>query len=154
MKLTIIVLLAIAIIFVALITKSRNAKNGMVAKAKPVLTKNEQPTWWLINEVCPSMDLVPLAQVAFSAFLTTELKARNQIAQKRADFVICNKAFWPVAVIEIDDSSHKGKEDKDAERDLLITSAGLDVFRYKGTPARERLLSDLMSVRKRDMKMK
>ena len=35
-----------------------------------------------------------------------------------------------LAVIELDDASHKRKKDKDAKRDAIITAAGLRVIRY------------------------
>ncbi|CAN5906963.1 hypothetical protein BH11PSE12_BH11PSE12_17230 [soil metagenome] len=78
---------------------------------------------------------IVLAQVAFSALLkTTEQTTRNKFDRKVADFVICNKAFEVIAIIELDDSSHKGKEEQDAERDSLLINAGYKVIRYKKTP--------------------
>lgn len=111
-------------------------------KAKPVLTMNEQPTFSRLKEAVPEYSV--LAQVSFSAMLTTSGYAtRNRFNRKMADFVICDRGFNVVAVVELDDASHKGREDKDAERDAMFVEAGLKVIRYKRTPSTEQIRKDL-----------
>ena len=111
-------------------------------KAKPVLTMNEQPTFNRLKDALPEYSV--LAQVSFSAMITSTGQAtRNRFNRKMADFVICDKAFNVVAVVELDDSSHKGREDKDAERDEMLKEAGLKVIRYKRTPSAEQVRKDL-----------
>lgn len=111
-------------------------------KAKPVLTMNEQPTFNRLKDALPEYSV--LAQVSFSAMITSTGQAtRNRFNRKMADFVICDKAFNVVAVVELDDSSHKGREDKDAERDEMLKEAGLKVIRYKRTPSTEQVRKDL-----------
>jgi very-short-patch-repair endonuclease len=150
--LLLLIIIMAAIVFIAIAVKNKEVKVASFdIKQKTVLTKNEQPTWWVLNDACKELDLVALAQVSFSAFLATDLKNRGRIAQKRVDFLVCRKSFKPVAVIEIDDSSHKGKEDKDADRDQLLKRAGIAVFRYKGTPSREQLTQDVIKINKNDM---
>lgn len=110
--------------------------------AKTVLTMNEQPTFHRLKEALPEYSV--LAQVSFCAMITaTGWATRNRFNRKMADFVICDKAFNVVAVVELDDSSHKGREDKDAERDAMLTEAGLKVIRYKRTPSKEQIRKDL-----------
>lgn len=112
--------------------KNRNAKRNPI-KGKPIITMNEQPTFMKLKEALP--EHIILAQVAFSAFMTAQGYAtRNLFNRKVADFVVLDKAFNIVAIIELDDSSHKGKEKLDAERDALIHEAGFKVIRYKRTP--------------------
>jgi very-short-patch-repair endonuclease len=73
--------------------------------------------------------------VSFSALLSATSQAdRNSFNRKMADFVVCNKAFEVLAVIELDDSSHNGKEDEDGKRDELLKKAGYNVMRYKHVP--------------------
>jgi very-short-patch-repair endonuclease len=97
------------------------------------LTLNEQPMYFRLAEAFP--DHVVLAQVAFSALLSCKDNAtRNRFDRKRADFVLCTKAFEVVAVVELDDSSHKGREEQDASRDKYLKDAGYWVLRYKQVP--------------------
>ncbi|MEQ1088784.1 DUF2726 domain-containing protein [Acinetobacter seifertii] len=113
-------------------SKNRNAKRNPI-KGKPIITMNEQPTFMKLKEALP--EHIILAQVAFSAFMTAQGYAtRNLFNRKVADFVVLDKAFNIVAIVELDDSSHKGKEKFDAERDALIHEAGFKVIRYKRTP--------------------
>ncbi|EXE69958.1 DUF2726 domain-containing protein [Acinetobacter nosocomialis] len=113
-------------------SKNRNAKRTPI-KGKPIITMNEQPTFMKLKEALP--EHIILAQVAFSAFMTAQGYAtRNLFNRKVADFVVLDKAFNIVAIVELDDSSHKGKEKFDAERDALIHEAGFKVIRYKRTP--------------------
>ncbi|PTV52751.1 DUF2726 domain-containing protein [Acinetobacter seifertii] len=113
-------------------SKNRSAKRNPI-KGKRIITMNEQPTFMKLKEALP--EHIILAQVAFSAFMTAQGYAtRNLFNRKVADFVVLDKAFNIVAIIELDDSSHKGKEKFDAERDALIHEAGFKVIRYKRTP--------------------
>ncbi|MBJ9424086.1 DUF2726 domain-containing protein [Acinetobacter seifertii] len=113
-------------------SKNRNAKRNPI-KGKRIITMNEQPTFMKLKEALP--EHIILAQVAFSAFMTAQGYAtRNLFNRKVADFVVLDKAFNIVAIVELDDSSHKGKENFDAERDALIHEAGFKVIRYKRTP--------------------
>jgi very-short-patch-repair endonuclease len=90
-------------------------------------------------------DQIVLAQVAFSALVTTkERAARNTFDRKVADFVICNKAFEVQAVIELDDASHKGRELQDEKRIASLIQAGHKVLRYKTVPNIETLQKDLI----------
>jgi very-short-patch-repair endonuclease len=58
--------------------------------------------------------------------------------------VVCDKAFQVLAVIELDDASHKGKTDKDAARDAMLVSAGYRVLRYPNIPDLDRVRSDFL----------
>ncbi|ARG17750.1 DUF2726 domain-containing protein [Acinetobacter nosocomialis] len=132
-----IFLIAIMILAILSVLKKGESKNRNVKrtpiKGKPIITMNEQPTFMKLKEALP--EHIILAQVAFSAFMTAQGYAtRNLFNRKVADFVVLDKAFNIVAIVELDDSSHKGKEKFDAERDALIHEAGFKVIRYKRTP--------------------
>ncbi|WP_374295361.1 DUF2726 domain-containing protein [Acinetobacter sp.] len=110
-------------------------------KAKRVLTMNEQPTFLRLKEALPEHHV--LAQVSFNAFMTAKGYAtRNLFNRKVADFVVLDNKFNVVAIVELDDSSHKGKEGRDAERDALIAEAGYKVIHYKRTPEIEKIKLD------------
>ncbi|WP_268762609.1 DUF2726 domain-containing protein [Herbaspirillum hiltneri] len=84
-----------------------------------------------------------LGQVAFSAMLKTKSRAtRNRFDRKIADFVILSKAFEVLAVIELDDASHKNRERLDRERQALLTDAGYRVIRYNNVPNVEQVRKD------------
>ncbi|AKZ64272.1 hypothetical protein F506_17800 [Herbaspirillum hiltneri N3] len=86
---------------------------------------------------------VVLGQVAFSAMLKTKSRAtRNRFDRKIADFVILSKAFEVLAVIELDDASHKNRERLDRERQALLTDAGYRVIRYNNVPNVEQVRKD------------
>ena len=53
---------------------------------------------------------------------------KDSFNRKVADFVVIDKNFNIVAIVELDDSSHKGQEDNDAERDALVNEAGTSVL--------------------------
>ncbi|MDH2017609.1 DUF2726 domain-containing protein [Acinetobacter ursingii] len=110
-----------------------NSKERNPIKGKRILTMNEQPTFFRLREALP--EHIVLAQVAFSAFMTAKgFPTRNLFNRKVADFVVLDKSLNIVAIVELDDSSHKGNEDKDSDRDALVAEAGYRVIRYKRTP--------------------
>jgi len=85
---------------------------------------------------------VVLAQVAFSALVDTrDRPTRNTFNRKVADFVLCDKSFAVIAVIELDDKSHRGREATDADRDAILVRAGYRVLRFKNVPDSADLLT-------------
>lgn len=142
-----IIIVVIAFIAFAVIAASANkgksakGKNETPIKAKRVLTMNEQPTFNRLREALP--ENIVLAQVSFGALLSTTGQAtRNKFNRKIADFVVLDKSFNVVAVVELDDKSHKGKEKQDAERDAMLIEAGYRVIRYPRTPDLDKVKAD------------
>ncbi|MEB3753746.1 DUF2726 domain-containing protein [Acinetobacter sp. MD2(2019)] len=126
----------------------KNLKNEQGSKGnrtpitgKRPLTMNEQPMFIRLIESLPEYGV--LAQVAFSSFMTAKGYAtRNLFNRKVADFVVIDKNFNVVAIVELDDSSHKGRENNDANRDALVNEAGFRVIRYNRTPEKSQIRSD------------
>lgn len=136
-----IVIFAIVGMVLGSANKGKPKGKRTTIKGKRIITMNEQPTFLRLREALPEHFV--LAQVAFSAFMTASGYAtRNLFNRKVADFVVLDKQFNIVAIVELDDSSHKGKEDKDADRDALIAEAGFRVIRYKRTPDLEQVRTD------------
>ncbi len=138
-----ILLVVIIVVIGAALTNTQKGNRGTrnPIKSKRVLTMNEQPTFLRLKEALPEHHV--LAQVSFNAFMTAKGYAtRNLFNRKVADFVVLDNKFNVVAIVELDDSSHKGKEGKDAERDALIAEAGYKVIRYKRTPEIEKVKLD------------
>ncbi|WP_257720742.1 DUF2726 domain-containing protein [Roseateles depolymerans] len=97
------------------------------------MTPREQSMYFRLVETFP--DHVVLAQVAFSAILTTKDRpTRATFDRKVCDFVLCSKGFEVIAVIELDDASHQGREQADAKRQALLTRAGYRVERFAQIP--------------------
>lgn len=102
-------------------------------RARKLLTEREQPMFYRLQQTFP--EYVVLTQVAFSALLTAkDMPTRATFNRKVADFVLTNKAFEVVAVIELDDASHKGREVQDSRRDTMLERAGYRVLRFKHVP--------------------
>lgn len=130
------VLAAVALLLQAEAKKSSRG-SAESPKARPPLTEREQVMYFRLREALP--DHIVLAQVAMSAIMTASTQAaRNRFDRKVIDFVVCNKAFEVVAVVELDDSSHRGKEAADDRRDKLVKSAGYRAVRFTSVPSADR----------------
>ena len=85
-----------------------------------------------------------LTQVAFSALITSDhYKIRNQFNRKVTDFVILDQEMNVLAIIELDDPSHIGKELEDKKRDQMLLEAGYKVHRYTQIPSVKQLQMDI-----------
>lgn len=139
--------IALAVAVVALMAlgglkaKGNGLRPGDLRRKAP-LTKREQAMFFRLTETFP--ELVVLSQVSFSALISGKTRtARNRFDRKYADFVLCTKAFEVVAVVELDDASHKGREAQDKERASLLTMAGYTLMRFKQVPNAGDLLKAL-----------
>jgi very-short-patch-repair endonuclease len=125
-------LLLVAVLLAVVKGKAQPGAKEPPTARKP-LTEREQAMFFRLQEAMPSH--VVLAQTAFSALLDAKTTAtRNTFDRKVADFVICTKAFDVVAVVELDDASHKGKKTKDALRDRMLMQVGYKALRFKNVP--------------------
>lgn len=112
---------------------------------KYILTKREQPMFFRLQESLP--ESIVLTQVSFNALISASGQAdRNTFNRKMADFVVCNKAFEVLAVIELDDTTHNGQEERDNKRDELLKKAGYNVLRYKQVPNIDDVKRDIASL--------
>lgn len=128
-----LLLLAVAVSIAAAVLKGPRRRASGDIRAKKLLTEREQPMYFRLRQAFPD-DLV-LSQVAFSALLTAKDQPTSSMFNRKvADFVVATKAFEVLAVIELDDSSHKGREVQDSKRDSLLERAGYRVLRFKNVP--------------------
>jgi very-short-patch-repair endonuclease len=110
--------------------------------ARPVMTAFESRMFTRLKEAFPHDHL--LAQVAFSALITHDhINMRNQFNRKVTDFVLLDRKYHVIAIIELDDPSHIGKEQEDAKRDAMLIAAGYTVIRYTEIPTIRQLQRDL-----------
>ena len=109
---------------------------------KPMMTAFERRMFMRLKQAFPEHHV--LAQVAFSALITnTHYKIRALFNRKVTDFVILNAELQVIAIVELDDPSHIGKEQEDAERDAMFHEAGYRVVRYTEIPSIRQLQQDL-----------
>lgn len=133
--------LGIVALLVAATCAPRGSRSTEVPRATWPLTRNEQLMYFRLQGALP--ELIVLSQVSFGALLAAKSQAvRNTFDRKRADFVVCEKSFKVVAIVELDDSSHDGNEARDAKRDTLLKAAGYRVLRYRGIPNIDRVQGD------------
>lgn len=131
-----LILLAVAVlILVAAIKLALSRLGGSKFKLKtPLIGVKAQELYRLLVSSLP--DHVILAEVAFSRLVKAEGGGSREdfrkfatARQKVADFVICDKSFSVVAVVELDDSTHNSA--KDAKRDEIIREAGSKTVRWR-----------------------
>lgn len=133
-EMLLVLVLAVALSIAAAVLKGgrRRRKAGDV-RQKKLLTEREQPMYFRLKQAFPE-DVV-LCQVAFSALLTAnDRPTRSTFNRKVADFVVATKAFEVLAIIELDDFSHRGREVQDNKRDQILKRAGYRVLRFKHVP--------------------
>lgn len=111
---------------------------------RPVITPFERKMFLRLKTAFPDQHI--LSQVAFSALIThDQYKVRNLFNRKVTDFVILDRQFKVVAIIELDDPSHIGKEAEDRKRDEMLEEAGYHVYRYTQIPSIHQLQKDITS---------
>ena len=116
--------------------------SSIPVRARRPLTPFEEQMYGTLTTALP--ECVVLAQVAFSALITTDEQAhRNRFDRKVADFVICSRQLTPIAVVELDDRSHWNKQAADADRDAMLRNAGYHTLRYQGIPQTEDVRRDI-----------
>ncbi|MES2974398.1 MAG: DUF2726 domain-containing protein [Pseudomonadota bacterium] len=145
-----IIALGISVALIALVAALLQARAEKLARkpggiiARPPLNAAEQSMYARLVSVFPPSSYVVLAQVSLTALLEGKtLAARSAFAGKCADFVLLNKGMTVMAIIGLDDTSRKGKEDEDIARDVMLMDAGYKVIRYASLPQPVRLLADM-----------
>lgn len=127
-------------------TKLDKPKKTNQTPIKPsyLISNHEKIMFAELKQAVPECHI--FVQVALGGILwTSSYATRNRFSQKIADFVIADQNFQILAVIELDDKSHIGKEDKDAERDAMIREAGYKALRYPVIPLIAQLRSDILN---------
>ena len=141
-----LIIAAVFVFLVALGALKKSRPNSEKPRARAVLTPRELEAFAILNNALAPRYSV-LAQVAFSALLTAKkLATRNTFNRKMADFVVIDHGGAVVAVVEIDDRSHDGRESSDGRRDDMLINAGYRVIRYRKLPTREQVQKDITHV--------
>ncbi len=108
----------------------------MPYKQKFILTKNEYAFWIELEKVavdmkwkvCPKVGLKELFEITSKE---NYMNYFGRISQKHIDFLICNEKLQPVYAIELDDNSHKGREESDRFKDEIFKLSSIPLIRIK-----------------------
>lgn len=120
-----------------------NANKNTPIKPSYLMSEHEKTMFNELIQSVPECYIFP--QVAFGAILWTQSYAsRNRYNRKIADFVVADRQFNILAIIELDDKSHDKKEIQDAERDAMLKEAGYKVLRYRHMPDKQKLRADIL----------
>lgn len=131
-----------AVLICSKLANKRKRQAPLVVQRKQLLTNREQEMFSVLTTALPECTV--LAQVAFSALITADgWQSRNRFNRKVADFVLCSKHLNVIAVIELDDRSHIGREHHDRERDAMLKQAGYTTIRYPRIPTTEEIRRDI-----------
>jgi hypothetical protein len=116
------------------------------------LTENEKEFLHRLEEAFP--DHRVMAQVSMGALMAPDVRGgtghylsiRGRFAQKVVDFVILDDALEVVALVELDDRTHR--QEKDAARDAMTAAAGYVTLRYRSRekPAPPAIRAQLLSL--------
>lgn len=118
-----------------------------------LMTKREQNLYWRLVETLP--DFVIMSQVSIMGVVNVKQEYRrnsykwtNQIDRLRLDFVVCRKDTYPLAVIELDDSSHDNERQqaRDYKKDKALTDAGIKIIRWREIPDAETIKTALQGI--------
>jgi hypothetical protein len=126
-------LLGLALLALFLATRRRGPVFRVVKRA--FLTENEKEFLVRLEEAFPEHRV--MAQVSMGALMAPDvdggtpeyLSIRSRFAQKVVDFVVLDDALEVVALVELDDRTHR--LDKDAVRDAMTAAAGYVTLRYQ-----------------------
>jgi very-short-patch-repair endonuclease len=145
-QVAIVLLIGLAVLFYIMRQKQGGSSIGQhLYRSKPLLSANEKEFFNRLSQALPDCHI--LTQVALGALLQPNVRnnnkeyyrARGNFSQKIADYVICNKEMYVLAVVELDDRTHQN--DKDAKRDAMLEQAGYKVIRWdsKNKPTAEQI---------------
>jgi very-short-patch-repair endonuclease len=135
-----LLLLVLVIAIAAVISKTSKDRGSSDTPwpfyAKKPLSNPEQVLYFRLCRALPEQ--IVLAQVALSRMLGVTKGNNfgewfNRINRMSADFVLCSKDSTIIAVIELDDASHKkaNRETADAKKDKALRSAGIRILRWQ-----------------------
>lgn len=147
---TFLILLALAVVVVALLALQRNKAAVRNIKdsnepwpfaARPVLTEREREMFRTLQGALHPHYIV-LSQVDMKQVLRikdrrNERRWRGVIAQKSLDFVVCDHHTTVVAVIELDDKTHRraDRQRSDADKERALKDAGVKFWRVSNIPS-------------------
>lgn len=137
--LIVVILLVVIVAALILVAIAKSGGGGANDEwpfyARKPLSSPEQVLYFRLCKALPVH--IVLAQVGLSRLLGVKKGNNtqawnNRISRMSADFVVCSKDSSILAVIELDDASHRKEQQKvrDAKKDRALESAGIRIFRW------------------------
>ena len=125
------------VILIARMGSGRGATpKDFTVRLRQFLTAREMEAFRIIMPIAESMGLHVCPQASMDSFLKFEgeggFRERGRYKARRSDFALMDRNGSVVLVIEIDDASHRGREEKDAARDSVVGMAGVNTLRVPG----------------------
>ena len=134
--------LVVAAVVAALLKRPSKGRTQLTAKsplhARPIMSLNEQEAYRRLRAALPDLFVFP--QISLGGFIDPTHPRhrflRNHYDRLTADFVICDAATRPLAIVEIDDRSHAHPraQSRDARKNSACEAARLPILRWPATP--------------------
>ena len=131
---------------------ARRRKPAFRVVKRAFLTENEKEFLERLEEAFPEYRV--MAQVCMGALMAPDVRGgtseylsiRGRFAQKVVDFVILDDALEVIALVELDDRTHR--QEKDAARDAMTAAAGYVTLRYRSRekPEPKTIRAELLAV--------
>ena len=130
-----VALLFLTCVVLALLLAARRKKPVFRVAKRAFLTDNEKEFLLRLEEAFPEHRV--MAQVSMGALMAPDVRGggseylsiRSRFAQKVVDYVVLDDALEVVALVELDDRTHR--LEKDAVRDAMTAAAGYVTLRYR-----------------------
>lgn len=114
--------------------KKRYLLSGKFYKKVPLMNYSELQFFKFFSSTFPNWYLFP--QIPFSCIVQPKTKKSEsfqkqlwKINQKRVDFLVCDKKFNSLFIVEIDGASHRYKKQQDKDRDVFFEECQLPTLR-------------------------
>jgi len=144
--------LLLACALLALVLAARRKKPAFRVAKRAFLTDNEKEFLLRLEEAFPEHRV--MAQVSMGALMAPDVRGggseylsiRSRFAQKVVDYVVLDDALEVVALVELDDRTHR--LEKDAARDAMTAAAGYVTLRYRSRekPAPKMIRAELSAL--------
>lgn len=104
--------------------------DGPDVRPRYPLTEQERAMFWRLTEIAGEEFLV-LAKVPLSVLMNSGKEStRQKMSDKFADFVICEKSFEVLVIVELDEPDEVAETDSED----LLNAARYEVIRFKDVP--------------------
>ncbi|PHV12455.1 DUF2726 domain-containing protein [Chitinimonas sp. BJB300] len=135
-----LILLAVLLLAAFAIKTSKESDGGKGENwplvVKRPLSQPEQVLYYRLIEALPGFVILP--QVSLSRFLDVKKGVKNpmswlnRVNRMSVDYLVCSPAMQIVAVIELDDASHKrpNRIKADETKKRVLTTAGIHIIRW------------------------
>lgn len=127
------ILIVAFVVIVKRLASGRTPSKDFTVRRRQFLTPRETEAFRLLLPIAASSDLHVCPQAAMDSYLRFEgeggFRERGRYKARRSDFAFMDRTGNVVLVVEIDDASHRGREEQDAARDEVVRMAGIPTVR-------------------------